>query len=739
MSSAVKVPSRVQPLDGLTLYCLSKEWQEDLTSARIQKVQQLTRSDWLISFYGKSHYSNANTANPNQEESSRAGKLFFSLKAEMPFCCVFWGDKTASGFPDWLKPLPGNPSGFCMLLRKHLVGAKIRSISVLEGERVLNIEVENATELGYQSRVILSLELMGKHSNAILIQPESVNSGGKPLILGVAHTIGEHQSRYRELAGGLPYLPPPVPRDKIRWSDITPVLLNQWAIVFQGDLLEAETDSEILLSAQDWAEVLSQHVMGFGKQMLRQILDLQAGSSQTLSAQSVFESLPRPENEEDFIKADLIKADLTNAGYVLQALEKTTAENLSIRLALNNKKSFFINTILKTYYWPHYEFSHQVALRRKLEAALAKQFNQTQRRLDALKINQDTAPQVLQNTADRLLLALNTDELPSHPCQIFDDLNVLRQMESVEGETAAKWEAATESNPVTLSLDEVYSFHLTAEWQGKSWENPCLRLPHWEANQADFEILIRPDWTWMEHVQQLFKQVRKRKNRQKLLDQEGAHYEDRLVYLESVLCWLEQSDTVSELLTLQVEFETLGWLEQSSSHLKSNAKKKPQPESEMSGILTLKSSEGVPLWIGRTSEGNGRLLSRWAKPHDVWVHVHQMAGSHVLIRPLSGEPENNTENIIDTGDSPAQENSVDDFSYGLRVSNQTLLEALNLAVYYSVAREGSQVPVVFTEYRYVRKIPQSYPGHVTYKQEQQAYITPDFNLIHTLLKAVQGE
>jgi predicted ribosome quality control (RQC) complex YloA/Tae2 family protein len=718
-------PLKCQPLDGLTLYCLSKEWQQDLTSARIQKVQQLTRTDWLISFYGKSNKLIGNQAANIQDESSRAGKLFFSIKAEMPFCFIFWGDKTASGFPDWLKPLPGNPSGFCMLLRKHLVGAQIRSVSVLECERVLNIEVENSTELGYQSRVILSLELMGKHSNAILIQPASEITGDSARILGVAHTIGEHQSRYRELAGGLPYLPPPLPKNKIRWSEITPVLLNQWAQSFQGASVDFSLEKELTLTPLDWADVLSQNVMGFGKQMLRQILSGQVISSSLLSAQNVFDLLPLPDNLQG-----AFQASLTEAGYVLQC-------QFLLEDASTSSQSFLINAALKAHYWPFYEQSHQAAFRKKLEAALAKQFNQTQRRLDGLKMNQDENPENLQNLAERLLLAINTGELPSQPRQLFEDLNVLRYMESTELALAAKWEGASAAHPVTMSLDDVYPFRFSAQWQGESWETPRLYLPHWEAIQQDFELEVQADWSWMDHVQQLFKQVRKRKNRQKLFDVEGARYEDRLAYLESVLCWLEQADSVSALLTLQDEFETSGWLEQS----KGMTKKKPQPDSEMSGILALKSSEGVPIWIGRTSEGNGRLLSRWAKPHDVWVHVHQMAGSHVLIRPLSGqhdEPESlqSLDMNVDPRDELEQENQDLDFSYGLRVSNQTLLEALNLAVHFSVARAGSQVPVVFTEYRYVRKIPQSYPGHVTYKQEKQAYITPDLNLIQSLLKTV---
>ena len=67
------------------------------------------------------------------------------------------------------KPNPLNATNFCMLLRKHLVGFRIVNISTLNLERIVTIELEGYNELNDKLRKKLVIELMGKHSNIILL------------------------------------------------------------------------------------------------------------------------------------------------------------------------------------------------------------------------------------------------------------------------------------------------------------------------------------------------------------------------------------------------------------------------------------------------------------------------------------------------------------------------------------------------------------------------------------------
>ena len=98
---------------------------------------------------------------------------------------------------------PGQAPLFCMVLRKHLEGGRITGIQQSELDRVLNIQIEAFDDLGDKVDKILSIEIMGKHSNIILIDPLDNE------ILDGARRYNHLVSRHREVLPGRPYLPPP--------------------------------------------------------------------------------------------------------------------------------------------------------------------------------------------------------------------------------------------------------------------------------------------------------------------------------------------------------------------------------------------------------------------------------------------------------------------------------------------------------------------------------------------------
>jgi predicted ribosome quality control (RQC) complex YloA/Tae2 family protein len=98
---------------------------------------------------------------------------------------------------------PLKPPLFCMVLRKHLEGGRITGINQKGLERILEIKVEAHNELGEQCDKTLIIEIMGKHSNILLIDPLSNN------ILDGIRRYTHSVSRYREVLPGKPYLPAP--------------------------------------------------------------------------------------------------------------------------------------------------------------------------------------------------------------------------------------------------------------------------------------------------------------------------------------------------------------------------------------------------------------------------------------------------------------------------------------------------------------------------------------------------
>jgi hypothetical protein len=105
---------------------------------------------------------------------------------------------------------------------------------------------------------------------------------------------------------------------------------------------------------------------------------------------------------------------------------------------------------------------------------------------------------------------------------------------------------------------------------------------------------------------------------------------------------------------------------------------------------------GTEIWVGRSEAENQELTFRAARPDDLWFHVKQYPGSHVLLR---------------CGKSPARPQDIQD--------------AAALAAFYSRAGRGSSVPVDYTARKFVKKRPHGQPGQVLYTRERTLYVTPD--------------
>lgn len=131
------------PLDAIYLSALTGELRDKIEGGRIDKVQQPEKDMLLISLRSKGE-------NLRLLLSAGTGRARVQL--------------TESSFEN-----PAEPPMFCMLLRKHLVGARIVSVRQPDWERMLIMELEGHDEMGYASRKLLIAELIGRSSNIILV------------------------------------------------------------------------------------------------------------------------------------------------------------------------------------------------------------------------------------------------------------------------------------------------------------------------------------------------------------------------------------------------------------------------------------------------------------------------------------------------------------------------------------------------------------------------------------------
>lgn len=134
------------PLDAIYLSALTAELKDKLEGGRIDKVQQPERDMLLLSLRAKGE-------NLRLLLAAGTGNARVHL--------------TESSFEN-----PAEPPMFCMLLRKHLVGAHISAVYQPDYERMLIIELEGHDEMGFACQKKLVAEMIGRSANVILIDGE---------------------------------------------------------------------------------------------------------------------------------------------------------------------------------------------------------------------------------------------------------------------------------------------------------------------------------------------------------------------------------------------------------------------------------------------------------------------------------------------------------------------------------------------------------------------------------------
>ena len=207
--------------DGFFLHHMTEELRRELLGGRIQKINQPFEQELVL-----------------QIRSNRQSHKLL-LSAHPVFGRVQLTETTFEN--------PAVPNTFIMVMRKYLQGAVIEAIQQLENDRILEISVSNKNEIGDSVAVTLVIEIMGKHSNIILLDKAS----GK-IIEAIKH-VGFSQNSYRTILPGSTYVAPPqtgslnpftVGDEKLfeilHTEDIEPKRLQQ---IFQG--LGRDTATEL--------------------------------------------------------------------------------------------------------------------------------------------------------------------------------------------------------------------------------------------------------------------------------------------------------------------------------------------------------------------------------------------------------------------------------------------------------------------------------------------------------------
>ena len=163
-------------LDGAYLRMLKLEIEQNAVGSRIDRIYQPSREEMILLLRSRGW----------------SGRLLMSAGADSPR--IHYTDQPFEN--------PKTPPMFCMFLRKHLTGAKLLGVRQLGMDRVLYLDFEATNELGDLVNITVAVEIMGRHSNIILI-------GGDGKVLDSIKRVDQEMSGVRPVLPGLRYTEPP--------------------------------------------------------------------------------------------------------------------------------------------------------------------------------------------------------------------------------------------------------------------------------------------------------------------------------------------------------------------------------------------------------------------------------------------------------------------------------------------------------------------------------------------------
>lgn len=217
-------------------------------------------------------------------------------------------------------------------------------------------------------------------------------------------------------------------------------------------------------------------------------------------------------------------------------------------------------------------------------------------------------------------------------------------------------------------------------------ENKTVRIP------AD--VTLSP----AQNAQKYYKEYRKKQVAETKLTDFIAQARQEAEYLDSVIDSLSRAETDSEISAIRTELAETGFLKRKFFKSKSEKLLKP---------MEYESTEGFKIFVGRNNVMNDKLTLKTAKNYDLWFHVKDTAGSHVVVK-----------------------------NDGREFTDKVIREAALLASYNSKAGHSSNVPVDYTIIKNVKKPVGAKPGMVIYDDYKTEFVTPNMEELERIKRIV---
>lgn len=543
---------------------------------------------------------------------------------------------------------PPVPPAFCMLLRKHLESARLVEVRQGEGfDRWVELVFHGGgREPGAGGEKRLVAELIDRRGNVVLLDETGH-------VLDALRRIPAGQPGTRAVWPGLAYDPPPAPRKAAVSGD---------AATLSGRLAEAFREAPA-----DWPawRVLLAAVPGTGRELAREALQ-RAGLDPEAPAGTAT-ALHEPASPPLQALAETVAGWLTRAlrGEFEPTLAwdregtpvSVTAFGVSPPPEGGTARSPSPSELCDRYYRERLQREATAQLRRRLEQVVREAVARVTRRLDAQR----------------------------------QDL-----------------ERAERAEPYRLYGELLTAFAHQVPRGARQVELPNYYDPAGGTVTVPLDPALGPQ----ENARRYFRLYQKARRGREQVEERLRATEEELAYLRSVEHALAEAEDAEDLEAVAAELAEQGYLERQedaagspAGNARGAARSRPGGRAAEGGrrpresqFLRYVAPGGRPILVGKNNRQNDWLVTRIANDWDIWLHVKDVPGSHVLLRRdrHEGEPD-----------------------------EAAVLAAARVAAYHSKARWSSHVPVDYTEARYVRKPRGARPGFVLYDHARTVYVTPD--------------
>jgi len=531
------------------------------------------------------------------------------------------------------------PSSFCMKLRKDIEDGRITDIRQMGLDRICIIDIAKRSVAGETREWSLICELMGRRSNIVLVA-----SASKLIADAIRHSsLGKNH--FREVLPGKHYVLPPQNQNELLAASIDPGFLWQ--------LLDGFDEATPL-----W-RCINQSFSGISPLVARKLLirvDIPIETTKNICGlhelQMICQSLSwlkQAIREKDFAPhLYLEQYNLNNSG----GDSSTTKDYAVINLpgAVPSSGTASLCEFLDTYY-NQKESQHQITSRK----------NRLENQLNAM--------------GENIRNAIRTQE-----------------------ETLIRMEQAVQYK---LAADLLFA-HLHVLEPGLK----AISLPNlFSENQEATSIELDPGKSGLENAREYYKKYTKARRSLKTVQLLLEDLQKKEQYLETIRVSLNFVQSEADLIDISEEVKEQKLIadpSSSKSSPKSEQKQKKIKKNQgikqrVPAIMTVRLDDDHLIYVGKNNKQNDYLVTRLAKPWDIWLHAKNMPGGHIIIR---------------------QNNQSDDCPLS------TILVAAGLAAYFSRGRSSPKVEVMYTKRKNVRKPSGAKPGQVLVAEYQSVWVAP---------------